>query len=185
VTVLTLPPWAQVTEERRAHITRVASLLDDWARAMAVGADERARWLRAAAVHDAVKDAPAEFLREVAPDAWDSDELRHGPAAAILAARDGEQDRGVLDAVRYHSVGYAGWDRVGRMLYVADYVEPGRRGRRKRRDEWIRRVTSEPRVVLCEVAQERIERTRKSGRVILPETRDFWDTLECDVPSLL
>ena len=32
----------------------------------------------------------------------------------------------MLDAVRYHSVGLAGWDMVGRVLYCADYLEPGR-----------------------------------------------------------
>src|SRR5690349_24868704 len=75
---------------------------------------ERARWLKAAWLHDALRDAPA------------ADELAHGPMAAERAARDGETDRGVLDAVRFHSLGFAGWDDVGRMLYLADYLEPGR-----------------------------------------------------------
>ena len=35
-------------------------------------------------------------------------ELRHGPASAARAAAEGETDRGVLDAVRYHSVGLGG-----------------------------------------------------------------------------
>src|SRR6266540_4126563 len=109
---MSLPPWAVVTPERRGHIERVASLLSAWAIAMNVPDSERARWLKAAWLHDALRDAPA------------ASELEHGPLAAERAARDGERDQGVLAAVRYHSVGYAGWDDVGKMLYLADYLAP-------------------------------------------------------------
>src|SRR2546427_146220 len=111
---MTLPPWAVATPERRAHIERVVALLDEWARAMGVSDAERARWVKAAWLHDALRDEQR------------SDELAHGPRAAARAAHDGERDRGVLDAVRYHTVGYVHWDDVGRMLYLADFLEPGR-----------------------------------------------------------
>ena len=110
-----LPDWAVVTADRRAHIERVAGLLAQWATALTVSATEAERWRRAAWLHDALRDAPA------------ATELDHGPLCADRLARDGERDQGVLDAVRYHSLGYAGWDSVGRMLYLADYLEPGRR----------------------------------------------------------
>jgi HD superfamily phosphohydrolase YqeK len=35
--------------------------------------------------------------------------------------------------VRFHSSGYAGWDDVGKMLFLADFLEPGSRSSRKRR----------------------------------------------------
>src|SRR5205807_8229864 len=111
---VSLPPWAVATPERRAHIERVAALLDEWARAMGVSDAERSRGVRAAWLHDALRDEQR------------SDELAHGPRAAAHAAHDGERDRGVLDAVRYHTVGYLHWDDVGRMLYLADFLEPGR-----------------------------------------------------------
>src|SRR2546430_15445124 len=79
---------------------------------MAVSDAERSRWVRAAWLHDALRDEQR------------SDELAHGPRAAAHAAHDGERDRGVLDAVRYHTVGYLHWDDVGRMLYLADFLEP-------------------------------------------------------------
>ena len=63
---MTLPEWAVATPERRAHIERVAALLSTWATALRVPAAERARWLRAACLHDALRDAPA------------ADELQHG-----------------------------------------------------------------------------------------------------------
>src|SRR5207245_4089216 len=108
---MTLPEWAVVTPERGAHIERVAALLSTWATALRVPAAERARWLRAACLHDALRDAPA------------ADELQHGPMAAERAARDGERDQGVLDAVRYHSLGHGRWGGVGQMLFLADILE--------------------------------------------------------------
>src|SRR5436853_507264 len=39
---VTLPPWAVVTSERRAHVERVAALLSTWATAMHASAGERA-----------------------------------------------------------------------------------------------------------------------------------------------
>lgn len=178
--LLRLPPWAEVRRERLAHIGRVAGLAAEWSAAMAVDDVERERWLRAVGLHDALKDAPVERLRALAPDAWGLDVLRHGPAAAAMAARHGETDRGVLDAARYHSVGYAGWDAAGRMLYLADYLEPGRGFDRRRRAALAARVPHDPAAVLREVARRRILGTLRAGRPIAPETVAFWNAVACE-----
>jgi HD superfamily phosphohydrolase YqeK len=138
---------------------------------------ERARWLRAAWLHDALRDAPEAYLVQLVPDRWDTVELRHGPAAAALAARNGEQDQGVLDAVRYHSVGFARWDSVGRMLYLADYLEPGRPFRRAERAALADRVPQEAVAVLREVAAARLTWAIASGWRLAPETVEFWNAL--------
>jgi len=119
----TLPEWAIVTPARREHIERVAELAARWALEMGVPDSERHRWLRAVWLHDALRDAPEEELTRWAPSAPGPPELRHGPASAARAKSEGETDRGVLDAVRYHSIGLAEWDMVGRILYAADYLE--------------------------------------------------------------
>jgi HD superfamily phosphohydrolase YqeK len=128
-----LPAWAVVSPSRRAHIERVALLASGWADAMQVSAAERNRWLRAIWLHDALRDAGETKLAELAPSTPGPPELRHGPAAAARAKAEGETDRGVLDAVRYHSIGLAEWDMVGRTLYCADFLEPGRSFERERR----------------------------------------------------
>jgi HD superfamily phosphohydrolase YqeK len=154
-----------VTPERRAHVERVAALLATWAMAMHVPEGERTRWLRAAWLHDALRDAPA------------ANELAHGPLAAERAAHDGETDQGVLDAVRYHSLGYAQWDDVGRMLYLADYLEPGRSFERELRRSLAARVPEDRDAILKLVAARRVTRVI-DGRWPLPrETVDFWNTL--------
>ena len=162
---VSLPPWAVVTPERRAHVERVAALIATWAAAMKVPEGERDRWLSAAWLHDALRDAPA------------ANELAHGPLAAERAARDGLTDQGVLDAVRYHSLGFAQWDDVGRMLYLADYLEPGRAFDQELRRSLAARVPQEPAVILKQVAARRIARVIE-GRWPLPrETVDFWNAL--------
>ncbi len=162
---MALPSWAVATPERRTHIERVVALLDEWAGAMRVPPDERARWVRAGWLHDALRDAPA------------ASELDHGPLAAERAARDGERDQGVLDAVRYHSIGYAGWDEAGRMLYLADYLEPERTFDRETRRELAARVPAERDAVLREVVRRRIEWTVRSGWPLREETVRFWNAL--------
>ena len=160
-----LPFWAVTGPERRAHIERVVRLLGDWAAAMRVAAPERERWMRAGWLHDALRDAPA------------ADEMAHGPLAAARARADGERDAGVLDAVRFHSVGYAGWDDVGRMLYLADYLEPGRAIDPGERADLAARVPGARDAVLCEVARQRINRAVTSGWALPAETVAFWNDL--------
>jgi HD superfamily phosphohydrolase YqeK len=160
-----LPTWAIVTPERRAHIERVARLLTDWSAALDVPPAEGERWLRAAWLHDALRDAPA------------ATELDHGPLCADQLARDGERDQGVLDAVRYHSLGYAGWDAVGRMLYLADYLEPGRTFDAPVRTALRGRMPVERETVLRDVARRRIEWIIRSNWCLKPETVAFWNAL--------
>ena len=160
---MSLPDWAQVTPERRAHIERVVALLNHWATAMHVPAVERDRWLRAAWLHDALRDSPFD------------DPTAHGPAAAERAVERGERDRGVLDAIRYHTVGSAGWDDVGKMLYLADFLEPGRGGIDL--TEMAQRVPEEKDAVLQEVARRRIEWVLRSGWRLPAETVAFWNKL--------
>ena len=132
---------------------------------MHVDPQERDRWIRAGWLHDALRDAPL------------GDPLAHGPAAADRAAADGERDRGVLDAVRHHTVGSPAWDDVGRMLYLADFLEPGRDRIAADRAELAQRVPVERDVVLREVARRRIEWLLRSGWPLPVATVAFWNQL--------
>ncbi|HMA44512.1 MAG TPA: HD domain-containing protein [Gemmatimonadales bacterium] len=160
-----LPAWAVVSAERRGHVERVAALLAEWATALTVPVVEAERWQRAAWLHDALRDAPA------------ATELDHGPLCADRLVREGERDQGVLDAVRYHTLGYAGWDDVGRMLYLADYLEPGRRFDAAARAALRARMPAERDVVLREVTCRRIEWIVRSAWELKPETVAFWNAL--------
>ena len=156
-----------MTPDRRAHVERVAALLEGWAGALALPRSTRARWLRAAWLHDALRDA--DF----------SDPLAHGPAAADRAADDGERDQGVLDAVRYHSIGWSRWDDVGRALYCADYLEPGRDYHDASLASLARAFVSDSQGTLREVARRRVSHSVLAGHALQAETVEFWNTL-CD-----
>lgn len=173
----TLPMWAVVTPERLEHIVRVAELASRWAEEMGVPDNERNRWLRAVWLHDALRDAPPAELEQWAPSAPGPAEFRHGPASAARAKADGETDRGVLDAVRYHSMGLAEWDMVGRALYCADFLEPGRPYHRPELTELARRFPRESRAVLREVARYRISNAVLAGWALPDPTVRFWNSL--------
>jgi len=162
---VSLPGWAQASPQRRAHIERVVALLNSWADAMHVAANERDRWLRAGWLHDALRDAPL------------ADWAAHGPAAADRAAATGERDPGVLAAVRHHTLGSVEWDDVGRMLYLADFLEPGRDFATAERADLAQRVPTERDAVLREVARRRLEWVLRSGWPVPQQSVDFWNHL--------
>ena len=172
-----MPVWARVGPERLAHVKRVAGLVDQWARGMATPEPERQRWLRAVWLHDALRDADPAELARWARGAFGSVELWHGPAAAARAEAEGESDRGVLDAVRFHSVGSAGWDLAGRMLYCADFLEPGRAFDRAERAALAVRLPTEPARVFFEVVQRRVSYLIRSGWMLPESTVQLWNSL--------
>lgn len=170
-----LPEWAEVGEKRRAHIARVTALLDRWAAQLQLGADEAQSWHDAGRWHDALRDANAESLRALADDAERPVETLHGPAAAVRLAREGESRADVLDAIRWHTVGYAGWSRVGRALYMADFLEPGRQFARADRAFLADHLAHDFDGVFRQVVRMRIEWTVREGKALFPETVALWN----------
>lgn len=170
-----LPEWAEVGEKRRAHIARVTALLDRWAMELQLDADEAQAWHDAGRWHDALRDASAESLRTLADDAERPVETLHGPAAAVRLAREGETRRDVLDAIRWHTVGYAGWSRVGRALYMADFLEPGRQFARADRAFLADHLVHDFDGVFRQVVRMRIEWTVREGKALFPETVALWN----------
>ncbi len=155
----------------------MAQLAASWAETMGVPDSERNRWLRAIWLHDALRDASPETLQEWASSSPGAVELRHGPASAARAKAEGETDRGVLDAVRYHSVGLPEWDMVGRVLYCADYLEPGREFDQDHRAELARAFPSRSPQVLRAVARARVLHVIESGWPLPDPMVRFWNSL--------
>jgi len=174
---LALPTWAIVTDRRRAHIARVAALVDDWARAMGVSVEERDAWRDGALWHDALRDAPEEVVRGLAADHNSDSRLLHGPAAAARLEQDGEARRSVLDAVRWHTVGAPDWDRTGRALYMADFLEPGREFARADRAYLARQVPHDFDGTFRQVVRTRMARAIEEGKGILPQTLALWNSV--------
>jgi len=170
-----LPAWAEVGEKRRAHIARVTALLDRWAAQLRLAPDEAQAWHDAGRWHDALRDATPETLRTLADEPDRPVETLHGPAAAVRLVRDGESRGDVLDAIRWHTVGFAGWSRVGRALYMADFLEPGRQFARADRAFLADHLVHDFDGVFRQVVRMRIEWTVREGKALFPETVALWN----------
>ncbi|HRP07478.1 MAG TPA: hypothetical protein PLL69_03230 [Gemmatimonadales bacterium] len=168
-----LPPWAVVSPGRAEHVARVAALLDQWAVAMQLDSLERNRWSRAAWLHDALRNADEAVLRAMLPDNDEPYPLLHGPAAAQRAAAEGETDAAVLEAVRWHTVGCAGWALTGRALYAADFLEPGRPFLQAERAELAAAWPGDPDGVLVRIVSLRTTHQAARGRPEHPASATF------------
>ncbi len=176
----TLPRWSVAVPERVEHMRRVAALLDGWARASGREESERARWRAAGMLHDVLRDAdPEDLLPDVPEELRDlPPKLVHGPAAASRLRAEGVADEGLLEAVAFHTIGKPGLARLGRMLYVADFLEPGRSFEPEWRAELRSRMPGELDDVLRAVVAARIDHLEAQGSRVRPETVAFRRTLE-------
>lgn len=176
-TDVTLPGWAHVSAKRREHIARVVGLLAEWAQALHLPEDEASRWVAAGLLHDALRDAPEEMLRTLSGDGDRAAELLHGPAAAVRAEQDGERRQDVLDAVRYHTVGWPAWERTGRALYLADFLEPGRTFLRSERAQIAQMVPHDFNDAFRRAVRLRIEWSLQKNGELFPETAALWNAV--------
>jgi HD superfamily phosphohydrolase YqeK len=174
-----LPAWAEAGPRRRAHMARVARLMDAWAAQLGLDEAERMRWRAAAWLHDALRDADPERLRAM----LDSDRpewpagLLHGPATAARLEAEGVRDEALLRAVAWHTIGHPEMDRLGHALYIADYIEPGRTYEPERLAVLRARMPAALDAVLREVAERRLAHLLHSRRVLAPESVAFWNRL--------
>lgn len=171
-----LPPWAAVTDKRRAHIERVTALLDAWASELGLGRKEATAWHDAGRLHDALRDAPEDVLRSLAGDVPGYTlEMLHGPAAAEQLRSDGETRSELLEAVRHHTVGSRAWGRLGRALYMADYLEPGRKFSRTDRAYLATQVPGDFDGTFRQVLRARLEWSLREGMRLYPEAVQLWN----------
>lgn len=174
---LILPDWAIVGEKRRNHIARVTALLDEWAERMGLDAAEAQAWHDAGRWHDALRDASPDVLRSIvdAPDLPDG--ILHGPAAAVMLERQGEVRSSVLEAVRWHTVGHPDWERTGRALFMADFLEPGRNFMKEDRAFLAAQLPHNFDGVFRQAVRMRLEWTLREGNRVFEGTVELWNSV--------
>ncbi len=170
-----LPSWAVVTASRLAHMERVATLLEGWAGAMKLDERERHMWRDAGRWHDALRDAPESLLRAATQDFESPVALLHGPATANLLVADGERRGPLLDAITWHTTGAPEWDRPGKALFMADYLEPGRRFDVEQRAFLARQLPNDFEGVFREVLRLRLEWSIRDGKPLMAPTVELWN----------
>lgn len=174
-----LPSWARMKSSRRKHAVRVAGLLGEWAEARGLGEDDRRRWTAAGHLHDALKDEDPESLRTVVPPAQRElpAPVLHGPAVAARLREEGVEDRSLLRAVAWHTLGHPELDALGGAVYAADFLEPGRDLRNRWRARLRDRMPEELETVVRKILKARLEHLIEKGRPIRPETIGFWNRI--------
>ncbi|MBO0482436.1 bis(5'-nucleosyl)-tetraphosphatase (symmetrical) YqeK [Candidatus Enterococcus courvalinii] len=88
----------------------------------------------AALTHDYAKERPDdEFMLVIKRDGFDPDLLNYGNAiwhglvgASFVERELGITDPEILNAIRVHTTGAAKMTLLDKIIYVADYIEPGR-----------------------------------------------------------
>lgn len=121
----------QLTEHRYKHTLGVMETAINLAQRYHV--DEKKAEL-AAIFHDYAKFRPKEEMKQIiieqgmAKNLLDfNSELWHAPVGAFLVETEvGITDVEVLDAIRFHTSGRAGMTPLEKVIYLADYIEPGR-----------------------------------------------------------
>lgn len=121
---------ALVSEQRFAHIERVAELADAIARANDFTEGEVRATVLAAILHDVTRELNSARLLELAPprNAIEASHplTVHGRASRRIAELWGVTDPRVLSAIEGHVFGVELDNRVGMAVYIADVSEPGR-----------------------------------------------------------
>jgi predicted HD superfamily hydrolase involved in NAD metabolism len=124
----------RLSEERYAHSLRVANSAESLAKLYNLDL-KKARL--SALLHDAAREMDKDELLRVAKEAGlpigdferERPVLLHGPVAATLASKElGLEDAEVREAIYHHTTGAPGIGPLALAVYVADKIEPGRRG---------------------------------------------------------
>lgn len=121
----------QLTEHRYQHTLGVMETAITLAKQY--GADEK-KAETAAIFHDYAKFRPKDEMRQIILEQhFPQDllhfhtELWHAPTGAYLVEKEaGITDKEVLDAIRFHTSGRPGMSLLEKVIYLADYIEPGR-----------------------------------------------------------
>lgn len=121
----------QLTEHRYQHtigVMETAIIL-----ANLYGADEKKAEL-AAIFHDYAKFRPKDEMKQIIVEQkmdphllQYNSELWHAPVGAYLVQTEAEVlDIDILNAIRFHTSGRPGMSLLEKIIYLADYIEPGR-----------------------------------------------------------
>lgn len=120
----------QLTEQRFQHTIGVMETAIDLAEQY--GADVKKAEL-AGIFHDYAKFRPKEEMRQIIQAHYPHDlldyhsELWHAPVGEFLVRTEaGIDDADILSAIRWHTTGRKHMTLLEKIIYLADYIEPGR-----------------------------------------------------------
>jgi predicted HD superfamily hydrolase involved in NAD metabolism len=170
----------QLTEHRYQHTVGVMETAIELAERY--GADKKKAEL-AAIFHDYAKFRPKEEMKQIILEQnmpkdllLYNTELWHAPVGAYLVEKEvGIKDDEILDAIRYHTSGRANMTLLEKVIYLADYIEPGRIFPGV---EEVRELAKQDlNIALVKALQNTIQFLMKKNQAIYPDTFFTYNSL--------
>ncbi|MCI8514840.1 MAG: nicotinate (nicotinamide) nucleotide adenylyltransferase [Lachnospiraceae bacterium] len=161
----------RLNPHRFAHTLGVARTAEELA--AAYGADGEKAYL-AGLLHDCAKDIPDKdqiHRAKMAGLTLSEQELLspaliHAKLGAYYAReRYGVRDEEILNAIRYHTTGRPAMTLLETILYIADYIEPGRENA-PRLPELRHKAQGAREEVVCRIAEDTLEYLERCGAII-------------------
>ncbi len=153
--------------------------MSGWAQRLGLPELDQVRWRAAGLLHDVLREGDPRALRERVPPPLSElpGLLLHGPAAAERLRVEGVEDGELLHAIAFHTLGHVTLGRLGRALYAADFLEPGRDLLNDWRAELRARMPEDVDGVTRLVVSARIRHQIERGGPVRPETVAFWNSM--------
>jgi predicted HD superfamily hydrolase involved in NAD metabolism len=160
-----------LSKKRRKHSIEVAALAESLCQRYDIEPD---RGFLAGISHDIAREFQKDKMEEYAKrdgapvSSWEKKYpvLLHGRAGAeYIKEKWGITDSLVLDAVRHHTCGKPGMSTLGKILFIADYLEPGRKflDQEERADILLWDINE----IMVYVLKGKFKYIKKKGREIL------------------
>ncbi len=177
---LTMAVKSRLSPGRFLHTLGVAETASSLAKKY--GADQE-KVKVAALLHDIAKPLGAEELVEVCASDGNpgsetekaSTSVLHARAGAVIAERDfGIHDPEILDAIRYHTTGRPGMSLIEKIIFVADFIEPGR-NKAPNLDRIRKESGLDLNRCVCMIAHDTLQYLRDSGAVVDERTEQTYE----------
>ena len=177
-----------LTPKRLSHTLSVEKEALSLAEIFSLDGEAKRKVSVAALLHDITKEldkdehiALAEKLNtEIPPEALSAPDTLHAITGAAYAAAHfpGLVDEDIENAIRYHTTGRAAMTVTEEIIFISDYIEPGRKydGCKKAREHFYRSIDSgiDKNIALAETILISLDNTLLSllgsGSVISPDT---------------
>jgi len=137
----------------------------------------------AALLHDIAKPLTVDEILCVCRDGGDpvtdeelsSEKVLHARAGAILARDEFHiTDREILDAIRYHTTGRPGMSLIEKIIFIADFIEPGR-SKAPNLDRIRKEAGIDLNRAVCMIARDTLQYLRESGVHIDKRTEETYE----------
>lgn len=173
---------ASLKKERYEHCERVAQTSRRMAQLFGVDADLA---YICGLSHDMCKSLDdAAMLSLASTDTYEISEaekqkpsLLHGRAAAVVLKNSfGVEDSDFLEAIAFHTYGKKGLSALGKIVFAADKIEPGRENISEEfYEETLKKTLDE---ICIQIVSENIEYLNSKNRMVSPETLLFLESLK-------